>query len=152
MLPKALALSPGPLKDDFAQALKGDAEGVMSDYLWEPVDQKPASKEFTAKWRAAYKDEPDVQSGFGWVGGQLLEAAVKSAGALDNEKFREAFLRLDTETLLPGRFKMDQQHGAPDRPDARRGPVAGRQAADRRTAKPRYRADDHHTRTVGEAT
>jgi branched-chain amino acid transport system substrate-binding protein len=111
VLPKALALSPGPLKDDFAQALKGDAEGVMSDYLWEPVDLKPASKEFTAKWRAAYKDEPDVQSGFGWVGGQLLEAAVTSAGTLDNEKIREAFLRLDTETLLPGRFKMDQNTG-----------------------------------------
>lgn len=111
VLPKALALSPGPLKDDFFQALKGDADGVMSDYIWEPVDQKPASKEFTAKWRAAYKDEPDVQSGFGWVGGQLLEAAVKSAGSLDNEKIREAFLKLDTETLLPGRFKVDPNTG-----------------------------------------
>ncbi|MGE0797155.1 MAG: amino acid ABC transporter substrate-binding protein [Lautropia sp.] len=111
VLPKALALSPGPLKDDFHTALKGDAEGVMSDYLWEPVDQKAVSKEFTAKWRAAYKDEPDVQSGFGWVGGQLLEAAVKSAGAMDNEKIREAFLKLDMETLLPGRFKVDAATG-----------------------------------------
>lgn len=111
VLPKAIALSPGPLKDDFHQALKGDADGVMSDYIWEPVDRKPASQEFAAKWRAAYKDEPDVQSGFGWVGGQLLEAAVKSAGALDSEKIRDAFLKLETETLLPGRFKVDPDTG-----------------------------------------
>jgi branched-chain amino acid transport system substrate-binding protein len=111
VLPKAIALTPGPLKNDFAQALRSDAEGVMADYLWEPVDQQPESKNFTAKWRAAYKDDPDVQSAFGWVGGQLLEAAVKAAGAIDNDKIRDAFLKLETTTLLPGKFKLDPTNG-----------------------------------------
>ncbi len=111
VLPKAIALTPGPLKNDFWQALQVDAQGVMADYLWEPVDQKPASKAFVAKWKAAYKDEPDVQSAFGWVGGQLLEAAVKAAGAIDNAKIRDAFLGLQTPTLLPGTFKLDPATG-----------------------------------------
>jgi branched-chain amino acid transport system substrate-binding protein len=111
VLPKAIALSPGPLKNDFAAGLKGDADGVMADYVWEPVDQKPESKQFVEKWKAAYKDDPDVQSAFGWVGGQLLEAAVKSAGSTDSAKLREAFLKLETKTLLPGTFKLDPSNG-----------------------------------------
>jgi branched-chain amino acid transport system substrate-binding protein len=111
VLPKAIALSPGPLKNDFGQNLRGDADGVMADYLWEPVDQKPESQAFTAKWKAAYKDDPDVQSAFGWIGGNLLEAAVKSAGSLDNAKLRDAFLKLETKTLLPGTFKLDPSNG-----------------------------------------
>ena len=83
----------------------------MGDYLWEPVATTPESRAFIAKWKAAYSDEPDVQSAFGWVGGQLLEAAVRSAGSLDSEKLREAFLRLETKTLLPGVFKLDAETG-----------------------------------------
>ena len=111
VLPKAIAFSPGPLKDDFLQALGADAEGVMADYLWEPVDPKPESQSFLARWKAAYKDEPDVQSAFGWVGGQLLEAAVKSAGSLDADRIRAAFISLETSTLLPGKFKLDPETG-----------------------------------------
>ena len=110
-MPKAIALSPGPLKDDFHQALGPDAEGVMSDYLWEPVDPKPESRNFVVRWKAAYKDEPDVQSAFGWVGGQLLETAVKTAGSLDSDKIRDAFMNMRTNTLLPGTFKLDPENG-----------------------------------------
>jgi branched-chain amino acid transport system substrate-binding protein len=111
VLPKAIAMSPGPLKDDFGRALGSDAEGIMADYLWEPISPRPESRYFVDKWKAAYKDEPDVQSAFGWVGGQLLEAAVKAAGGLDNNKIRDAFLKLETTTLLPGKFKLDPSNG-----------------------------------------
>ena len=111
VLPKAIALSPGPLKDDFFQALGGDAEGVMADYLWEPVDPKPESRSFVTRWKSVHKDEPDVQSAFGWVGGQLLEAAVTRARSLDADKIRAAFLALETNTLLPGTFKLDPETG-----------------------------------------
>ncbi|MGE0802899.1 MAG: amino acid ABC transporter substrate-binding protein [Lautropia sp.] len=111
VLPKAIALTPGAAKDDFGQALGRDADGVMLDHLWEPVDQSPQGKAFTAKWKSAYRDDPDAQSAFGWSGGQLLEAAVKSADSLEHDKLREAFLRLEATTLLPGKFKLDPGTG-----------------------------------------
>ena len=111
VLPKAIAMTPGTLKDDFGQTLAGDADGVMGDYLWEPVSTTPESMELITKWRAAYKDEPDVHSAYGWSGGMLLEAAVKRAGSLDSDKLREAFLSLETKTVLPGIFKLDRETG-----------------------------------------
>ena len=111
-LPKAIAMSPGTLKDDFGQALGKDAEGVMGDYLWEPVAGDPMSKAFIASYRAEFNEAPDVHSAFGWSGGKVLEAAVKKAGSLDPDKLREAFLGLEMPTLLPGVFKLDPNTGA----------------------------------------
>jgi branched-chain amino acid transport system substrate-binding protein len=111
VLPKAIAMSPGTLKDDFGQTLAGDADGVMGDYIWEPVSSSPESKELIAKWKASNSDEPDVHSAFGWAGGILLETAVKRAGSLDADKLREAFLGLELKTVLPGTFKLDRETG-----------------------------------------
>ncbi len=112
ILPKVIAMSPGPLKDDFGETLGKDAEGVMGDYLWEPVATDEMSRKFTARYKAEYNETPDVHSAFGWSGGQVLEAAVKKAGSLDADKIRDAFIGLEMRTLLPGTFKLDPDTGA----------------------------------------
>jgi branched-chain amino acid transport system substrate-binding protein len=110
--PNGIALSPGPLKDDFASSLGADADGIMADYIWEPVSTTPESLELIKKWSAAYKDAPDVQSAFGWCGGKVLEAAVGKAGSLDLDQLRAAYLGLEMKTALPGIFKLAPETGA----------------------------------------
>ena len=39
----------------------------------------------------------------------MLEAAVKKVGALDREKLRDALQALEMETILPGRYKVDEK-------------------------------------------
>lgn len=111
-LPKAIAMSPGPLKDDFGQSMGKDAEGVMGDYIWEPVADNDMSRSFKARYKAEFNEEPDVHSAFGWTGGRVLEAAVKKAGSLDPDRQRDAFLGLEMQTLLPGVFKLNPETGA----------------------------------------
>jgi branched-chain amino acid transport system substrate-binding protein len=111
-LPKAIAMTPGPLKDDFGQSLGKDADGVMGDYLWDAIATDELSKTFKTRYEAEFNGRPDVHSAFGWSGGKVLEAAVKKAGSLDPDRLREAFLGLEMRTLLPGVFKLDPQTGA----------------------------------------
>src|SRR5262249_30998016 len=80
--------------------------------LWEPVAADEMSKAFTARYKAEYKEDPDVHSAFGWSGGKVFEAAVKKAGSLDADKVRAAFAGLEEKTLLPGIFKIDPETGA----------------------------------------
>lgn len=109
--PKAIAITPGAVKDDFGQSLGKDAEGVMGDYLWEPVSITPESKAFSEMWRQAYKQEPDYHSAISWIAGQILEAAVKRAGSLEADKIRAAYLATEMKTMLPGVFKLDPETG-----------------------------------------
>ncbi len=110
VLPKVLAFSPAPLKDEFHGTLETDAEFVMGDYLWEPINPDPVSKAFVKLYEDRWNETPDIHSAFGWTGGILLEAAVNKAGSLDDDKIREAFINLEMPTLLAGTFKLNPEN------------------------------------------
>ena len=106
VLPKVLAFSPAPLIPDFEKTLKSDGDFVMADYLWAANNPDAYSKTFVKAYQERWGSAPTIHSAFGWSGGVLLEAAVKKAGSLNDDKIREAFLSLEMNTLMAGPFKI----------------------------------------------
>lgn len=103
---KIFAFAVGPGLPDFGQNLGLDAEGVMGNTQWEPTLNLPSAKEFAAKYQAKYGHLPGYHAAGGYGAGQVLEAAVKKAGAFDRDKLRQALFALDTVTAF-GRYKVD---------------------------------------------
>lgn len=103
---KIMAFAVGPGLPDFGKNLGLDAEGVMGNTQWEPTLNIPGAREFADKYKAKHGHEPGYHAGGGYGAGQVLEAAVKKAGATDRDKVRQALFDLDTVTAF-GRFKVD---------------------------------------------
>ena len=78
----------------------------MADYLWAANNPDAYSKTFVKAYQERWGSAPTIHSAFGWSGGVLLEAAVKKAGSLNDDKIREAFLSLEINTLMAGPFKI----------------------------------------------
>ncbi len=106
--PRLLAFSAGAATPDFGQALQQDANFVVGPSMWEPALGTPGNKEFVESYRKRWNREPDYRAATGFAAGQILEAGVKRAGTLDREKLRSALATLDTTTILPGRYKVDE--------------------------------------------
>lgn len=108
LAPKIVAMTWGPTIPDFHDALGKDSDAVISDSWWEPIFPAPESKKFVEKYRAAFKEEPQIHAGSGYCGGLVIEAAAKKAGSLDREKIREALSTMEMETTYPGIYKVDK--------------------------------------------
>ncbi len=104
---KLLAFSVGAAIPEFGTGLGKDADFVMGPSMWEPVLKTKGNVEFVETYTKKWNREPDYHSATGFAGGQILEAAVAKAKSLDREKIREALSSLDIETVLPGRYKVD---------------------------------------------
>jgi branched-chain amino acid transport system substrate-binding protein len=85
-----------------------DAEYAFGLTLWEPSLKRPGSPEFTEKYRSAYNALPAYHAAGGYSGCQILEAAVKKAGALNRQKIRDALASLELETVW-GPYKVDDK-------------------------------------------
>jgi branched-chain amino acid transport system substrate-binding protein len=108
LAPKLMAFSVGAATPLFGQGLGPDADYVFGPSMWEPSLSTPGNKEFLDTYQKKWGREPDYHAATGFAGGQILEAAAKKAGTLDREKLREALLSLETTTILPGRYKVDE--------------------------------------------
>lgn len=106
--PRLLAFSVGAAMPDFAQSLGAAADYVLGPSMWEPELKTPGNKEFFDSYKKKWNREPDYHSATGFAGGQILEAAVKKANSLDREKLRDALSTLETTTMLPGKYKVDE--------------------------------------------
>lgn len=102
---KMFVLSVGPALPDFLTTLGKDSEYIMSPDHWDERLRTPGNPEFVAAFTKRFAREPNYNAAGGYGGMQVLEAAVKAAGSLDQEKLREALLRLDTVTVF-GRYKV----------------------------------------------
>jgi branched-chain amino acid transport system substrate-binding protein len=106
--PRMMAFSVGAATPDYGQSLGADADYVFGPSMWEPSLNTPGNKEFLDTYQKKWGREPDYHAATGFAGGQILEAAVKKANSLDREKLRDALATLDTTTILPGRYKVDE--------------------------------------------
>jgi branched-chain amino acid transport system substrate-binding protein len=93
--PRAFYATIGPSLPGWPGNVGDLAEGTFSTSLWEPLN------------RDRYGVEPSYQAATAYAAGQILEAAIASAGSLDRDKIREALYQLDTNSIL-GRFAVDR--------------------------------------------
>jgi branched-chain amino acid transport system substrate-binding protein len=104
---KVLAFSIGATSAGFASAAGPAAEGVFGPSMWEPDLKTPGNREFVDSFKAKWGSDADSHAATAYAAGQVLEAAVKKVNGLDREKLRDALASLDTTTILPGKFKVD---------------------------------------------
>ncbi len=104
--PRLLSLSIGPALPDFTENLGADAEYVMGSTQWEPTIKSQGAPEFVAAYKAKYGYEPGYHAAGGYGAAQLLAKAVERAGAIDNQRIRDALATMETTTIF-GPYKVD---------------------------------------------
>jgi branched-chain amino acid transport system substrate-binding protein len=104
----------------FHETVGRDGEFVYGASQWEPdlvtlragglipiARQYPGAREFVESYRNEFPDaEISYHSAMGYGGCQVLIEAIRRAGGLENEKLRNAILKLDFNTVF-GAFKVD---------------------------------------------
>jgi branched-chain amino acid transport system substrate-binding protein len=96
----------GVSQDDFIKAAGKDAEYAVGMSLYEPSLRTAGNAQFVKTYQEKYQGLPGYYSAFGFVAGTVLEAAVKQAGSIDNEKVRTALTTLKMETVM-GHHEVD---------------------------------------------
>jgi branched-chain amino acid transport system substrate-binding protein len=104
---KMLSFSVGAAMPEFGEGLGKDADFVFGPSMWEPSLNTKGNIEFLNMYKKKWNREPDYHAATGFAGGQILEAAVGKAKSLDREKIREALSTIEVDTVLPGKYKVD---------------------------------------------
>jgi branched-chain amino acid transport system substrate-binding protein len=110
---KLFAFSIGPVEPDFNTALGSADQDVLGTTLWFPTLSSQGNATFVKAFQARFGRLPDYHAAMAYATMQALAAAVKSAGSLDQTKIRDAYLKLDLQTVC-GEFKLNslgQQQG-----------------------------------------
>jgi len=102
--PKIVFLTVGPAMPEFWETLGEDANGIMGESWWEPSAPWPGVKEFVEGFKAKFGKEPDYHAACAYAAGQVLEAAVRAVGSLDQDKIAE-WIRTHTIQTVVGPLK-----------------------------------------------
>jgi branched-chain amino acid transport system substrate-binding protein len=110
--PKSLAYSVGPQLPEFAETLKKDGEGAMAVAYWHRALQYKdpifgSAQEYAELMKKKYGKYPIHVHADGTAAGLLLQRALKDAGSLDQEKIRNALLKLEMKDTIVGPIKFD---------------------------------------------
>ncbi|HYG44382.1 MAG TPA: amino acid ABC transporter substrate-binding protein [Bordetella sp.] len=95
---------------DFLKSTGKDAEYVFAMSLYEPSLTTKGNPAFVKAYQERYKAEPGYYSAFSYAGATVLEAAVKQAGSVDQEKLREVLTELELDTVM-GHHKVNPETG-----------------------------------------
>jgi len=95
----------------------GDAAlGITVPSQWEPQVKYqpmfgPTIAQFTAQFRAKFKEDPDYHAASGYVVGLLLQHAIEQARSIDPEKVTAELNKIDTTTFFGrNKFATDAGH------------------------------------------
>jgi len=77
-----------------------DAEFAIGVSPYAAALRTPGNAEFVKAFRAKHKQLPDFYAASAYAAGRVLEAGLREAGALDQEKLRAALMRVRVETPL----------------------------------------------------
>lgn len=102
----ALFFAQGAADPALLRLVGQDAEGVLGVTPYEARAATPGNAVFVAAFTTRWSAEPGLVAAQGYAAAKVLEAAVKRAGTLDQDKLREAFAALETATPL-GAYKVD---------------------------------------------
>ena len=88
-----------------------NTEGVFYSVSWHQDAKTPRNPEFVADYKAAYNADPAEDAADAYAAAEVLEAAVKGVGEINQDKLRDWLHANEVETIL-GPLKWDER-GAP---------------------------------------
>ncbi|MFJ6569730.1 amino acid ABC transporter substrate-binding protein [Streptomyces sp. NPDC091292] len=89
-----------------------NTEGIFTSAAWSPKADYPGNAAFVKAYTAAYGSAPNDDAANAYTAGQVLEAAVKGVGSLDQKKLAD-WLHSHTVQTIVGPLKWDER-GVPD--------------------------------------
>lgn len=95
-----LVIAAASARPEFVRMVGQDAEFVVGIAPYVPAMRTAGNAAFVRTFRARHKQPPDFFAACGYAAGQVLEAALREAGSLEQEKLREALARVRTDTVL----------------------------------------------------
>lgn len=106
--PAGLAMTIIPALSDFHKIVGPFAEGIFGPSQWEADTRLPfpGVPDFIRNFISHTGMRPSYQACSSYSAGQILERAVKKAGAIDHQEIRVFVSNLDSVTIM-GRFKVD---------------------------------------------
>jgi branched-chain amino acid transport system substrate-binding protein len=96
----ALFLAQGVAEADFVRRVGQDAEYALGITAYDVRFATPGNAEFVARWRKRWESEPGLAAANAYAAAQVLEAAVRAAGTVEQERLRAALAALETETPI----------------------------------------------------
>jgi len=104
---KLFAVAVGAAEPEFAN-LGSTADYVFGATQWAATMPWRNNAEFVKRYRDKFGRDPDYHSASNYATGEVLEAAVKQVGSLDQEKLAAAIAKLELDTVY-GKFKVDER-------------------------------------------
>jgi len=102
----AMFLAQGAADPAFIGLVGQEAERVLGLAPYEARAATAGNAAFAAAFSKRWSAQPGLLAAQGYAAGLVLEAAVRRAGTLEQERLREAFHQLETATPL-GPYKVD---------------------------------------------
>jgi branched-chain amino acid transport system substrate-binding protein len=103
---KLFAFSVGPVEPEFGTGLGSAANSILGTTLWFPTLPTAGNAAFVKAFHSKFGRDPDYHAAMAYGTMQALAAAVKNAGVLDQTKIRDAYLKLNIQTVA-GNFKLN---------------------------------------------
>jgi branched-chain amino acid transport system substrate-binding protein len=108
--PKIFYEAIGASDPRFVNNLGTDVDGVYSAVSWNIAAKDPANVAFMKSYADAYHRPPDYHAAANFACISVVAAALKKAGAVDQEKLRDAYATLTLPTIL-GTYKVQPSTG-----------------------------------------
>ncbi|MDX6363363.1 MAG: branched-chain amino acid transport system substrate-binding protein, partial [Streptomyces sp.] len=89
-----------------------NTEGIFTTAAWSPKADYTGNSAFVQAYTKAYGSAPGDDAANAYTAGQVLEAAVKAVGSLDQDKLAD-WLHTHTVQTIVGPLKWDKR-GVPD--------------------------------------
>ena len=105
-----LFIAQGAAEPELLRLVGQDAEYAVGISPYERRAATRGNAQFAQAFARRWSAEPGHLAAEGYAAAKVLEEAVRRAGALDQEKLREALAALETETPL-GPYKVDRNGG-----------------------------------------
>lgn len=107
----ALFFARGAAEPGFVAGLGQDAEFSLGATDYDPRLGTSGNAAFAKAYAARWAGKPDAAAAEGYAAATVLEAGVRAAGTLDQEKLRAALAKLEVGTVL-GTYRVDPASGA----------------------------------------
>src|SRR4051812_7357781 len=104
---KMFAVAVGAAEPEFGN-LGSTGEYVFGATQWAASMPWPGNAGFSSRYKKKFNRAPDYHSASNYAAGEVLEAAVKQVGSVDQEKLAAAIKKLKLDTVY-GRFEVDDQ-------------------------------------------